>query len=89
MGDADPSDVHFAWDVNYWNRNQPQMAFPPYWFFSSASVREFLAQRIKAACSVGVHVPVSMPADPMLRPVDLRSVDLFTRPSELRTISAH
>jgi hypothetical protein len=88
MGDADPNDVHFAQDPQYWNRNIPHMAFPPYWFFSSASGREILDNTIKAKRSVGVHVPVSIPADPLLRPVELRSFDLFTLPGETRTITA-
>ena len=86
MGDADPNDVHFARDAQYWNRNNPHMAFPPYWFFSSASGRDILNDRIKAKRNVGVHVPVSIPADPLLRPFELRGVDLFTSPGETRTI---
>lgn len=88
MGDADPNDVHFALDAQYWSRNTPHMAFPPYWFFSSESGREILDQRIRPLRSVGVHVPVSIPADPLQRPVELRGVDLFTKPGETRAIPA-
>lgn len=88
MGDADPNDVHFAQDSQYWNLNTPHMAFPPYWFFSSTIGREILNNRIKAKRNVGVHVPVTIPADPLLRPVELRSFDLFTLPGETRTITA-
>jgi L-ascorbate metabolism protein UlaG (beta-lactamase superfamily) len=86
MGDADPNDVHFARDAGFWAKNQPHMAFPPYWFFSSASGLEILQQRIQPARSVGVHVPVTIPADPLLRPAELRGHDLFTVPAETRTI---
>ncbi|MCH2356009.1 MAG: MBL fold metallo-hydrolase [Pseudomonadales bacterium] len=86
MGDADPNDVHFARDASYWEKNPPQMAFPPYWFFISASGREILQDRIKPARSVGVHVPASIPADPVLRPAELRGYDLFTMPGETRVI---
>ena len=86
MGDADPNDVHFARDAAYWDRNQPQMAFPPYWFYSSASGREILQDRINPTRSVGVHVPASIPADPVLRPAELRDYDLFTVPGESRVI---
>lgn len=86
LGDADPNDVHFSQDTEYWNRNNPHMAFPPYWFFSSASGREILRDRIRARRSVGVHVPVNIPADPIRRPVELRGVDLFTTPGETRNI---
>lgn len=87
MGDADPNDVHFAGDADYWNKNTPHMAFPPYWFFGSSSGRVILQDRIKAARSVGIHVPVQIPSDPISRPAELRGVDLFTQPGETRTIS--
>ena len=35
---------------------------------------------------VGVHVPVSIPKNPSLRPQELRDVDLFTEPGESRDI---
>ena len=88
MGDADPNDVHFARDAQYWNRNNPHIAFPPYWFFSSASGRNILSNRIKAKRSVGVHVPVTISSDPIRRPAELRGFDLFTIPGERRRISA-
>lgn len=87
MGDADPNDVHFALDAQYWSRNTPDMAFPPYWFFSSSSGREILENRIRARRNVGVHVPVTIPADPILRPAELRGFDLFTNPGETRNIA--
>ena len=86
MGDADPNDVHFARDASYWDKNHPHMAFPPYWFFSSANGREILNNRIKPDHSVGVHVPVSIPKDPASRPAELRDYDLFTEPGETRVI---
>jgi L-ascorbate metabolism protein UlaG (beta-lactamase superfamily) len=90
MGDADANDVHFSRDATYWNKNNPDMAFPPYWFLSSSSGQEILQNRIKPGRSVGVHVPVKIPSEPTLRPAELRSVDLFTRPGETRHIkTAH
>ena len=62
------------------------MAFPPYWFFSSTYGPGILKSRIKPGHSVGVHVPVSIPADPARRPAALRGYDLFTRPGENREI---
>lgn len=87
MGDADPDDVHFARDADYWNRIPTDMAFPPYWFFDSQSGWEILTKRIRASRNVGVHVPVTVSADPIRRSAGLRSADLFTRPGETRTIS--
>lgn len=88
MGDADPNDVHFAGDAAYWSRSTPHIAFPPYWFFSSASGRQILDQRIKPAKSVGVHVPYTIPADPIRRPQELRGHDIFTLPGETRSINS-
>ena len=86
MGDADPNDVHFAPDADYWDESPPHMAFPPYWFLNSNSGRQILQNRIKAVRSVGIHVPVTIPADPIRRPLDLRSADLFTESGETRII---
>lgn len=87
LGDADPNDVHFANNPAYWSQNQPHVAFPPHWFFSSGSGRRILQQRIGAARNVGIHVPVQISSDPIRRPSELRSADLFTIPGETRTVS--
>jgi L-ascorbate metabolism protein UlaG (beta-lactamase superfamily) len=86
MGDADANDVHFETDAAYWEKNQIQMAFPPYWFFSSPGGLDILHKRLKPDHAVGVHVPVAVPTDPTRRPVELRDVDLFTQPGERRDI---
>jgi L-ascorbate metabolism protein UlaG (beta-lactamase superfamily) len=84
MGDADPNDVHFKRDAEYWDKRHTHMAFPPYWFFSSSYGPEILKNRIKPDHSVGVHVPVSISKTPSLRPQELRNFDLFTEPGEIR-----
>ena len=86
MGDADPNDVHFARDAAYWDKRHTHMAFPPYWFFTTSQGPGILENRIKPDHSVGVHVPVSIPQNPSLRPQELRDVDLFTEPGESRDI---
>ena len=86
MGDADPNDVHFARDAAYWDKRHTHMAFPPYWFFTTSQGPGILGNRIKPDHSVGVHVPVSIPKNPSLRPQELRDVDLFTEPGEIRNI---
>lgn len=86
MGDADTNDVHFERDAAYWDKRHTHMAFPPYWFFSSATGRTILKNRIKPGHSVGVHVPVSIPKARSLRSPELRDHDLFTDPGELRDI---
>ncbi len=86
LGDADPREVHFSNDPEFWQRNQPQAAFPPYWFLGSRSGREILEQRVGARASIGIHVPIQIPADPLQRPPELRAADLFTNPGESRRI---
>lgn len=86
LGDADPNDVHFARDAAYWARNHVHMAFPPYWFFNSKFGPGILKNRLQPDHSVGVHVPVAIPADDAQRPEDLRGYDLFTQPGESREI---
>jgi L-ascorbate metabolism protein UlaG (beta-lactamase superfamily) len=86
MGDADPNDIHFSRDAEYWAKGHTQMAFPPYWFFDSTYGNGILENRIRADHNVGVHVPVSMPDELDRRPVEFRDFDLFTRPGETRQI---
>jgi L-ascorbate metabolism protein UlaG (beta-lactamase superfamily) len=86
MGDADPNDVHFARDAGYWEGTHIHMAFPPYWFFDSTYGPGILKNRLKPDHSVGIHVPVAIPADPAARSAELRLFDLFTKPGETREI---
>ena len=83
MGDADPNDIHFARDANYWGKTHIHMAFPLYWCFNSKGGPDILKKRLKSDHSVGVHVP----ADSAQRPAGLSAHDLFTVPGETRTIS--
>jgi L-ascorbate metabolism protein UlaG (beta-lactamase superfamily) len=86
LGDADPSDVHFARDDAYWHRRRTNVAFPPYWFFTSDAGRQVLDRRINAARAIGVHVPAKVPAQPDRRDPELRGHELFTTPGETRDI---
>ena len=87
MGDADSNDEHFALDPEYWERVTPNMAFPPYWFFGTSEGREILENRVGAKRNVGIHVPRHIPSDPMQRPRQLRSANLFITPGETRRIN--
>ena len=86
LGDSDPNDDHFAIDAEYWDELAPNMAFPPYWFHATPAGRDILENRIKAQSNVGIHVPDTVPADPILRPQELRGRDLFITPGETRPI---
>jgi L-ascorbate metabolism protein UlaG (beta-lactamase superfamily) len=87
MGDADSNDEHFALDPEYWDRVTPNIAFPPYWFFGSQVGRDILENRVGAKRNVGIHVPRTIPGDPMRRPRPLRGADLFITPGETRRIN--
>lgn len=89
MGDADPDDRHFARDAAYWEMTPPHVAFPPYWFLDSNDGPAILRDRIKARRSIGIHVPVTIPADPIQRPYSLRNQDLFVNPGETRAIGSN
>jgi L-ascorbate metabolism protein UlaG (beta-lactamase superfamily) len=89
LGDADANDVHFALDPDFWSTNQPNIAFPPYWFYSSNDGRDILSDRISADDVVGIHVPAAMPIDPAQRPPELQDAVLFMQPGETRAISTH
>jgi L-ascorbate metabolism protein UlaG (beta-lactamase superfamily) len=86
MGDADPNDVHFERDAEFWGRRTTDMAFPPYWFFVSDMGPGIIGDRINTRSAVGVHVPTRMPDDPAQRPAEFDGVDLFTEPGETRVI---
>lgn len=86
LGDSDPRDDHFAIDAEYWDERLPNMAFPPYWFLSTTAGRDILENRIKPQRSVGIHVPDTVPADPIRRPAELRGLDIFLTPGETRSI---
>jgi L-ascorbate metabolism protein UlaG (beta-lactamase superfamily) len=86
MGDADTKDAHFQQHDRYW-KHPIHVAFPPYWYFSSANGRFVLENRLKPDHSIGIHVPKEMPDNPEDRPEEYRDFDLFTAPGETRTIS--
>lgn len=88
LGDADPNDRHFARDAAYWDRTPTHAAFPPYWFLDSNDGQQILRDRVKARRSIGIHVPDTIPADPIQRPFSLRNQDLFVSPGETRTIQS-
>ena len=86
LGDADASEAHFARDEGYWRRRQTDVAFPPYWFFSTDAGRRVLERRIAPSRSIGVHVPANVPSRADQRTPEFRGYDLFTEPGEVRDI---
>jgi L-ascorbate metabolism protein UlaG (beta-lactamase superfamily) len=85
LGDADTTAAHFENDAGYWQRRTLDMAFPPYWYFDSADGRRVLEERLNAAHTVGIHVPLEL-TDPSKRPAELARYDLFVTPGETRDI---
>ncbi len=89
LGDADTKDAHYEGDAEYWNEREIDMAFPPYWYFSSKNGQHVLENRLRPGHAVGIHVPTAMPAKVQDRPEDFRDRDLFTTPGEIRVIDKH
>lgn len=86
LGDADTRELHFARDEAFWEDGRAELALPPYWFFLSDSGLAVLEEHVRAEHAVGIHVPVSVPAEPAAREEGLRLVDLFVRPGETRSV---
>ncbi len=61
MGDADPNPTHYAPHKDFWNAQQTDIAFVPYWFGLSESGQQIMNNVINASRSVGVHVPKNVP----------------------------
>ncbi len=61
MGDADPNDEHFKPLISHWQKQQSDIAFPPFWFFISEQGPMILKERINSKESIGVHVPIDVP----------------------------
>lgn len=86
LGDADTVDGHFAVQPDFWTDRLTDVAFPPYWFFLNEEGRAIVENRLNTRRAIGVHVPANMPNDPDKRPDELRGFELFTRPTEARTV---
>lgn len=78
MGDADPNDSHFRPLAEFWSVQKSTIAFPPYWFFLSATGNYILDYRINAETSIGVHVPKNVPA-----PLIMSKKPYFSQPGEV------
>lgn len=81
MGDADPNDIHFKPYKHHWDGSKSNLAFPPYWFFTSEQGQMILSDRINAEKSIGVHVPTDVPDD-----LKDSGGDYFSKPGEQRDI---
>lgn len=81
MGDADPRRQHFIPHKDHWQAKRTDTAFPPYWFLTSMQGRNILSDDMNVASSIGVHVPLKVPAD-----LIESGQDYFFKPGETREI---
>jgi len=81
MGDADPNDEHFESLADHWQRINTDVAYPPYWFFTSQSGPMILENRIQARENVGLHVPRDVPED-LLK----SGANFFSKPGETQEL---
>ena len=81
MGDADPRRQHFIPHKEHWAERRTDTAFPPYWFLTSLQGRNILEDDMNVAKSIGVHVPLKIPAE-----LKESGQDYFSKPGETRKI---
>ena len=81
MGDADPRRQHFIPYKDHWAAKRTDTAFPPYWFLTSIQGRNILENDMNVAESIGVHVPLKVPAD-----LKASGEDYFSKSGETREI---
>lgn len=84
-------DAATQWDLferfsEHWRARQLDMLFTPYWFFLEGDGQRIIFSLLKPTEAVGVHVPADVPSEPNRREDDLKTLDLFTRPGEIRSI---
>ena len=81
MGDADPRRQHFTPHKDHWAEQRTDTAFPPYWFLTSPTGRSILEDNLNVASSIGVHVPLKIPAD-----LKDSGQDYFSKSGETRAV---
>lgn len=81
MGDADPDDNHYLPYKSHWQARKTDVAFPPYWFYSSLEGNYILEELINAKRSIGIHVPMKVPK--LLKD---SGKDYFSVPGETRSL---
>lgn len=81
MGDADPRRQHYIPHKEHWAEQRTDTAFPPYWFLTSMQGRNILSDDMNVAKSIGVHVPIKVPAD-----LKESGQDYFSKSGEKREI---
>lgn len=81
MGDADPDDDHFQPHQAFWQQQETDRAFPPYWFMLMPAGQAILKNRINAIETTGIHVPVPVPDA-------LKHTSYFSQPGESSVIKA-
>ncbi|MEP3889826.1 MAG: phosphodiester glycosidase family protein [Hellea sp.] len=81
MGDADPRRQHYIAHKDHWAERRTDTAFPPYWFLTSMQGRNILSDDMNVAKSIGIHVPIEVPAD-----LKESGQDYFSKSGETREI---
>jgi len=81
MGDADLRRQHFIAHKDHWAERRTDTAFPPYWFLTSPQGRNILSDDMNVAKSIGIHVPIEVPAD-----LKESGQDYFSKSGETRPI---
>jgi len=88
LGDADPNEQLFSIHKDHWRSKKLDIAFPPYWFLSSATGQVILNDWLQPAKTIGVHVPIAAAGNGDAWRSE-QGGDLFTDPNEIRAIRKH
>lgn len=81
MGDADPALQFFTPYEAHWQARRTDVAMPPYWFFLSAEGISIVDEHLNTADAIGVHVPVTVPAN-----LKASGRAYFSTPDEVRPL---
>ncbi len=81
MGDADINSAHYTPYQDYWDIIETDLAMPPYWIYLDPEGEDVLSI-MNVKDSVGIHVPINVPAD-----LKASGADFFSVSGETRTIS--
>ncbi|VAV88316.1 hypothetical protein MNBD_ALPHA06-453 [hydrothermal vent metagenome] len=88
LGDATIENAPFAGQQAFWDRQNNDLVFTPYWLFKDAARRKNLDAHVRPIRAIGVHVPTALSNLKKRYGTALDDVDLFTRPGEVRDLQA-
>ena len=81
MGDADPAWSHYQPYKQHWQSIKTDVAYPPYWFFTTPGGKQLVSQQLNSLQQTGVHIPADIPSE-----LIESGADYFSRSGEQRVV---